>query len=230
MKTLMFAAAALIAAAGSAHAGLGDFQLNQSQNFSGELSPFGPAFLTFDQFDDNGGLNVLKAVMIEFEASVSAQVTAENDNIAPAPEFGVQLTGFVTVDVPAPAPGQSSITGLVAQGAQSGGVAGTDGVPGSGPDFFDFGLIKDVASGDDLLLAGVDDLSAFIGNGTFDAEVGGQGGFSVTGASNSTINIINFGVSGNVRITYFYNIIPTPGAAALAGVAGLAGIRRRRSN
>lgn len=226
MKIAMIAVAAL-GVAGAANAGLGDFQQVQSQPFGGELSPFGPELLAFDQFDDNGGLFVLKAVTLDFEATVSAQVTAENDNADPAPEFGVSLTGFVTVDVPAPAPGQLSGTGLVGVVASSGGVAGTDGVPGSGPDFHDFGLLTDSVNGSDVLLAGIDDLSAFLGLGTYDAEVAGQGGFAVTGASNSSLEVINFGVEGTVTITYHYNVIPTPGAAALAGVGVLCGLRRR---
>ncbi len=226
MKTYAFATAALMAVAGSAQAGLGDFMEMQTVPFGGELSPFGPVLLPFDQFDNSGGL-ILKAVQIEFVATISAMVTAENSNPQPAPEFGMQLTGFVTVDVPAPAPGQASISANLADSAQSGGVGPSDGVPGSGPDFFDFGLLTDTNGGDALLLDGVDDLSAFLGMGTVDAEVAGQGGFSVTGASNAVINITDFGVTGEVKITYWYNI-PTPGAFALAGVAGLAGIRRRR--
>lgn len=224
-KMISVAAAAAIMACGSAFAGLGDFSQAQSQDFAGQLSPFGPINLTFDQFDDNGGLFVLKAITLEFDAEITANVTAENNNQQAAPEFGVQLTGFVNVDVPAPAPGLLSGTALLDAQATSGGVAGTDGVPGSGPDFHNFGTIADGSNASDTLFA---NFGAFVGNGTVDAEVFGQGGFTVTGASSAQIQVSNFGVSGTVTITYHYNIIPAPGAAAAFGLFGLGATRRRR--
>jgi hypothetical protein len=222
-KMTVAAAAGVLALTGTAFGGLGDFQESQTLPFSGFLSPFGPINLTFNQFEE-GPQKILKAVELQFNASISANVTAENNNQQAAPEFGVQLTGFVNVDVPAPAPGQLSGSVNLNQQASSGGVAGSDGVPGSGPDFFDFGLLSDSDSGSDTLLM---NFGAFVGNGTVDAEVFGQGGFTVTGASSAEIIVSNFQAFGDVTIIYHYNI-PTPGAAGLLGLAGFAGLRRRR--
>ncbi len=225
MKVLT-ATSVLACFAGSAFGGLGDFSESQTLPFGGVLSPFGPINLTFDQFEE-GPEKILKAVELKFTAQISANVTAENNNQQAAPEFGVQLTGFVNVDVPAPAPGDLSGSVNLNQQASSGGVAGSDGVPGSGPDFFDFGLLSDSDMGGDVLNVGIDDVSAFLGNGTVDAEVFGQGGFTVTGASSAEIIVSNFQASGEVTIIYHYNI-PTPGAAGLLGLAGFVGLRRRR--
>lgn len=225
MRNIMTTAAAagVLALAGSAFGGFGQFQESQTLPFGGVLSPFGPINLTFDQFEE-GPQKILKAVELQFNATISANVTAENNNQQAAPEFGVQLTGFVNVDVPSPAPGQLVGSVNLDQQASSGGVAGTDGVPGSGPDFFDFGLLSDSDSGGDVIFM---DFGAFVGAGTVDAEVFGQGGFSVTGASSAEIIVSNFQASGDVTIIYHYNV-PTPGAAGLMALAGFAGLRRRR--
>lgn len=158
------------------------------------------------------------------EGEISANVAAENDNVDPAPEFGVNLTGNLNASI-------ASLSGNfgVFQAAASGGVAGTDGVPESGPDFFDFGLLGDSGSDDDTI-GGMDPgVAAFLGDGTIDANVFASGGFAVSGASNSTLFITDFQVNGTVTLDIVYNIVPTPGAVALFGLAGVAATRRRRA-
>jgi hypothetical protein len=195
----------------------------QSANFNGELAPLMEQFFDFDQFDTMGGTRVLKSVTLEIDATIGADVTAENNNLQAAPEFGISLTGFAEV----------ALLGLEATAnintvQASGGVGGSDnaGVPdGMGPDFFDFGTVSGMDSDDDTV--GMM-LAAFIGNGMITASVTGNGGFAVTGASNSTLDVDNFGASGTIRLIYEFNVIPTPGAAGLLGLAGIAAVRRRR--
>lgn len=195
----------------------------QSANFSGELAPLMVQLFDFDQFDTMGGTRVLKSVTLEIDATIGADVTAENNNDQAAPDFGISLTGFA----------QATLLGLEATAnvntvQASGGVAGSDnaGVPnGMGPDFFNFGSVSGMDSDDDtigMMLAG------FIGNGVITASVNGNGGFAVTGASNSTLDVDNFGASGTIRLIYEFNVIPTPGSAGLLGLAGLVAVRRRR--
>lgn len=218
IKTLTFVGAAVAAASltGAATAGL---QQVQQQAFGFPLSP-GSQQLVFNQFDDNGGLHVLKNVTLIVEATIGANVTAENDSPIDAPLFGVNINGSVT----------ASFGGLFAivllNDTQFAPVGPSDGVPGSGPDFHDFGFLSD--SGDDTKRANAN-FAAFIGNGTINADVNGGGGFSVTGSTDSTLVITDFAASGLVTIIYTYNVIPAPGAMALLAAAGLVGVRRRRN-
>ncbi|HVZ95126.1 MAG TPA: choice-of-anchor E domain-containing protein [Phycisphaerales bacterium] len=212
--------AAVAALAGSAQAGFGQFAEQQSEFFDFALSP-GAAVLTFDKFDTMGGTRELVAVEMSFIAKVSAAVDAENDSSIDAPNFGVNLAGFVNVNALSLAgTGTVSLTEFAAVGP-------TDGVVGSGPDFHDFGLLSQNTSDGDLAFLPAE-LLAFIGPGTFDANVDGSAGFAVTGSTDSTIHTTDFGAAGKVQVVYYYNLVPTPGAAALMGFAGLVGLRRRR--
>ncbi|MGP1347963.1 MAG: hypothetical protein ACTS3F_15010 [Phycisphaerales bacterium] len=221
MKSIL-CGATVLALAGTASAA----SFVQSLPYGGSLSPY-QATLQFQQLDESTlGLGpdefiVVKSVIVTVDGEITANVTAENDSDIAAPDFGVNLTGFTS----------ASITGASAsfnifQVASSGGVAASDGVAGSGPDFFDFGQLADSDSDDDKTFGPFDD---FLGNGTFDAVVFASGGFAVTGATDSTLEVTDFQTNGTVTVEIIYNIIPTPGAMALFGVAGLAAVRRRRA-
>lgn len=222
MKTSSIAVLAglAVAVSGSAAVAASSNQESQTKPFAFPLSP-GNQVLTFDQFDTMGGLRVLKAVELLFSGGMQANVTAENDSALLVNDFGVNMTGFVSVNVNGGL--LSGNFGLFdAQGPVM--AAASDGVPDSGPDFFDFGLLSD--SGNDSDLSGP--APAWIGLGTFNATVMGSGGFATSGTSDATIKFSNFATQGDVTVIYYYDVIPTPGAAALFGLAGLAGLRRRR--
>lgn len=166
----------------------------------------------------------LVSVQLDIDANIGADVTAENDSVA-AGNMGVNLTGLA----------QATSSGLTATAAilQAAGpvaVSGTDGNSGSGPDFVDFGTVSGSDSDSDTIFAG---LAAYIGNGTFPATISGNGGFSVSGVSDSTIQVSNFGASGLVTVTYEFVPVPEPASIVLGalGACGLAlvGWRRRRS-
>jgi len=226
MKTMMTSiAAGLVLASGAMATPSTDTQ-SDTQNFAFELSP-GGTVLDFAQFDTSTGnpntFKQLQKVVITLNCSIGANVTAENDNIEPADFFAANLTGLVTLDMAGLGANASVIENSVAPG----GVGGTDGVPGSGPDFFDFGFVS--GSDNDMdMSSDVAVLAAFTGNGFVSATLAGSGGFAVSGASNATLVISNFGAEGTVTVEYFYKIIPTPGSAALIGLAGLVTAGRRR--
>ncbi len=214
MKTVL-AASAVLAAVGTVNAAV----VTQTQPFAFPLSP-GNQSLVFNQF--NPALGTLTKVELLFDGAISADATAENDSVLPAPAFGLSLSGnmsvsFVTLS------GVGIVNTVFSQALDATDNAGV--ANGSGPDFHDFGNIGDVVSGDDDTMAG---LGAYVGLGTLNANVNGSAGFSFTGTTDATLGIDNLGTAGEVTINYYYDPIPTPGALALFGAAGLGALRRRR--
>lgn len=167
---------------------------------------------------------VLVGVTLEIDATIGANVTAENDS-ATGGSMGVSLTGIASATA-----GSLSATASILQNAGPVAVSGTDGVGGAGPDFNDFGLISGNDSDTDSIFAG---MGAYVGNGNFAANVFGSGGFAVSGVSDSTIQVSGFATNGQVTVTYEYAAVPEPASLALSaiGAVGLAlvGWRRRRT-
>ncbi|MCC6429144.1 MAG: PEP-CTERM sorting domain-containing protein [Phycisphaerales bacterium] len=190
----------------------------QTQNWGFPLSP-NTATLVFNKFDDGAGTKVLTKVEMLFSATMGANVTAENDSALPAPDFAVNLTGFVTVSF-------STLSGFVglSQSAAAG-VAATDGVADSGPDFHDFGMLSDSDSGMDDTTSG---LAGYYAPGTINADIFGSGGFSVSGTTDSTLKLSDFMGSGDVTINYYWDPIPAPASLGLAALGMIAAGRRRR--
>ena len=224
-KAAMLACAAVFTTAGAAMATPSTAFEEQTLNFSFPLSP-GSTVLAFDQFDSTGpapGLTrELQKVTIMFDVTIGANITAENDSALQSDTFAVNLSGNATVDFG----GLFGIALLnVSEFANPLPVAPTDGVAGSGDDFRDFGFVSDTDSGMAMSMAG---LGAFIGMGTIDAMFNGSGGFSVSGSTDATLTIDNFMASGSATVRYDYKIIPGASTAALFGVAGIGGLRRRR--
>ncbi|MBT8485606.1 MAG: choice-of-anchor E domain-containing protein [Phycisphaerales bacterium] len=166
----------------------------QTLPFGFPLSP-GSALLQFDQFDDQGGQRILQRVTVDLAAAIGASVTAENESVIPAPDFALVLAGFLTNDIR----DISTFSGFNETYATDGSVAPSDGVPGSGPDFWDFGSVSAMANESSEETT---NLAPFIGAGTVDADIFASGGFSILGATDATIVISDFMASGTVTITY----------------------------
>ena len=196
----------------------------QHETFDFGLSP-GSDALTFDQFNMGPGYT-LTGVYMKFYIEIGADITGENDSA----EISSGL-------VDAAMSGNASATGLglaanaVFNAAETtpGPLAASDGTPGSGPDFYDFGFIGDDDTQSDSLNSG---LGAFIGAGTFDITVNGSGGYVLTGVSDATLTISDFAAAGYVEIYYTYteNQVPEPTTIIMAGscLAGMVGIVRRK--
>lgn len=232
MKSTMIALASVVAVAAGANAGVEFTGMEmQLQQWAFPLSP-GATTVTFKQFDTQptaefpNGTRVLKSVQLDIDGTIQAMVTAENNSVIPANNFGVGLTGIVDITV------GPAVLGLgIIQNSPIVQVAATDngGVPnGSGPDFHDFGLLS--ASDTDKYFVFSDaDVAPWIGNGDIIGNIAGSGGFAVQGTADGTINLIGFGAFGTAKVTYFFNVIPTPGSIALLGLGGIVSIRRRRA-
>lgn len=211
---LLFAVPAVQAATVSYNAGFG-FPLSPGNQIINSLPQWDPALYPGQ---------TLVSVQLDVQADIGANVTAENDS-ATGGNMGVNLTGIVN----------ASSTGLSASAVilQSAGpvaVTATDGNPGAGPDFVNFGLLNGSDSDSDQIFAA---LGPYIGNGNIIANIIGNGGFSVSGISDSTIQVSNFATSGLVTVTYEFVPVPEPTSIVLGafGACGLAlvGWRRRRS-
>lgn len=191
-----------------------------NDNFAFPLSP-GLVTLSLPQFDP--GLGFLNSVTLSVDATIKADVTAENDSAIPG-NMSVSLTGLVNV---AETGANISTNAGIFTSTPSFPVAPSDGVPDSGPDFVDFGTI----SGSNSAMNTTGPLAVFIGLGTLDYDVFGSGGFAVNGVTDSTLKVSLFGAEGLVTITYDYDIIPEPSSFVLAGLGLLGGVyalRRRR--
>lgn len=220
VKTLGLACGTLCLSAASAYAG--PMTESQVQNFSFPLSP-GNAVLPFNQFDDQGGTRILEKVIFQVEGMITATVTAENDDPdLAAPDFALNMSGFMNVQFST----LNAVFGFDETFLTDGSVTASDGIDGSGTDFWNFGTVSDTGSGMDMVEL-PSDLSGFIGGGIINANVGASGGFSVQGSTNSTIVVSNFMGSGTVEVIYQFSVIPAPAGFAVFGLLAM-GRRRRR--
>jgi len=217
MKIAALTVAALATSASAA-------TVTQNDTFSFPLSP-GSDTITFDAFRSVAGWNAnwqLQEVQLNFDITISGDVTAENNSALAAPGFGLTLNGSATVDF-ATLGGFAAINTVAASGPL--GATDNGGTPnGSGPDFFDFGNVSDSFMGDDDTTS----VAPYDVVGTIDAIINANAAFGFTGTTDATLDVANLMASGNVEIVYIYDVIPTPGAVSLAGLAGLAALRRRR--
>lgn len=180
---------------------------------------FGPSPVPFagtgqlDKFDDNGGLHVLKSIEFRYTLSMSANVIADS-------QAGPQV---ITVGVSG---STNAGDGLLFN--FGGGIFDSADSPVLNQgDIYDFGSIKGIYA-DSLLVLNPIFFASYTGSGqTFDVDYDGAGIFGIVGGGNALLDIFNFDAEGTAEVIYTYNVIPTPGALALLGLAGFAARRRR---
>ncbi|MBT8487173.1 MAG: choice-of-anchor E domain-containing protein [Phycisphaerae bacterium] len=200
-RLVLGAALASIVAVG-AHGGTTEAEEVHRLAFDFPLAP-GMQVIPISKFDERGGSRRLLQVTLLLDAAVSADVTAENDAPDPAPEFALSLSGFVTSAFGS----VETVTG-VSETFETDGVAGSDGVTGSGPDFWDFGTVIAIVVDMDTTLTALD---GFIGTGLLDAEVFASGGFVITSATDSTLTFNDFRAAGTVSVIYRHEVLFTEG-------------------
>jgi len=203
-------ALALVVAAGTASAAVQSFTVP----FNSGVPNVVPGInIVLPKFDTQGGLHILTGVSFSGIGTVQAAIIGIND-AAVESTLTVDLSGTLVLLVPG-----SVIVANFLDSETSPALA-----PGAS---HDFGLISDTnnfgpAAGSPLAFFNGAPGDTFAVTGTV------TGGFTVSGAGNATIEISNFAALGEVTVEYTFDIIPTPSAAALLGLGGLAVARRRR--
>ena len=192
--------------------------ITQTLPFDFPISP-GSQTLAFNQF--NMPTFTLLSVTLELDASEAGNITAENDSTI-AGNITVNMSGSVTGTGP-----NLSAIAVISQSAGPQAVAATDGVPGSGPDYYDFGYVSDSDSDSDTQNS---NLAPFIGAGTIDIDIDGLGGWAFTGVTDATLQFSDFEAWGDATIIYEYTCIPEPATIGmvLVGALGMFGVIRRK--
>ena len=184
-------------------------------------SSFGPQYVGgfFTQFDNLGGTRILERVTLTYGILASANVAVENE--AGYPDMP-SMTFTVHLGVtPWPSP-------VDMYNEYTANLAATDGVPGSGPDFYDFGTLS--VDGGGGYWETTSDLAWFSsGNPEDEFVFNGSAGFTLGGGPPTALTISDLTASMNASLTYEYSVVPEPATLFLLGLGGLALRRRRRA-
>ncbi len=216
MKKLgMFTALAVMLVAAAPAMGL---SITQTLPFEFSISP-GDQTLAFDQFYMPGC--TLLSVTLELDASNGCYITAENDSDLEG-NITITMSGWVTGTGP-----NLLATALLSQSEGPQWVDKTDGIPESGPDYHDFGYVDDFDSDTDFQNT---NLAPFIGTGTVDIDIDGEGGWAFSGVTNATLRMSEFEAWGEATIIYEYTCIPEPATIGMVvfGALGMFGVIRRK--
>jgi len=176
--------------------------------------------VSLDLFDP--ALGTLNMVTLRTAFTVQANVTVENLATMPIDTFvsfsiehSASAFGLGVGDFPSYA-------------TESVSLAAADGTSGSGPDFYDFGLVSG-ASGDIFSEELFSGFASFIGSGSFDADVILQEALFEALDPAGTVNVSDFEAFGTVTVEYDFTPVPEPSAlAGLSLISLLVMMRRRR--
>ncbi len=210
-------AIALVASAGSA---LGQVQV---QSFAGV--PNLSETLTFNQFNGNFADLIDICITLEITA-VGGQAIVDNDGAQPGQatvDFGVEGTLSAPVVNLFPTPSVAVVSSNVFDLAADDG-DGPLNVDGNGPD----GAVVPGVNGSDSQTVSINPAfwADYVGGGTFDIVAEIDTLFDIFGISGVEGSFSPPSVEGSVTVEY--KLIPAPASAALLGLGGLAGLRRRR--
>ncbi|TVQ31447.1 MAG: choice-of-anchor E domain-containing protein [Phycisphaeraceae bacterium] len=216
--------ASLLAFAGAAHAGtivqsgsLGPNTTNWSQSFQ------------INQFDDLGGTRQLDEVIIDLVGRLEGSAGAENrDEFAKS--VTLDMSAMFTISL-----GSENLVSSYTAISENFSLDAYDGtIDFAGPSGMMFEDMSDTASAQQAYDGLTRDISPWIGDGELTLEAFANAGSFASGGGNITF-LFQSQASIDFTISYVHSaagvIVPTPTALGfgLAGLAGIAGGRRRRN-
>lgn len=228
-KFLFLFAAALFTTAAPVFAAT----MPQTQSFSGIPNMDGS--LTFNKFDDNGGLNVLTSIQVIFDlTSTGGLLILDNDSDQPASgifEFGAK-GGIGSTDV---ALLNASYLPVVAQldATHSSGFSLT-GDPNPIPNDFNpaptdgMSYTGSTEYDSDSGLIGSFAFAGYTGTGTYDIDYSVIQWLDYGSVSGIEVAYTPVNVSGEVTVIYTYDIVPEP-ATVILFCTGVFGLLKRKS-
>ncbi|MBN1787471.1 MAG: PEP-CTERM sorting domain-containing protein [Sedimentisphaerales bacterium] len=206
----------------------------QTQPFNGVPNMSGP--LTFNQFDDNGGLWVLSSIEIEVNLQANCgQLVLDNDSQDPAAgnfEFGAKGS-ISSSDVSLTDIAFNPITGQVDayySGAFS--LDPNDLGDGSGdydptpPDGMQYNGTLQTDSSSAFVNVGA--WTGYMGSGTYDIDYSVIQWLDYGSISGIEVAFTPVNACGDVTVTYTYEVIPEPTTIALLTISTLGFLKRKK--
>ncbi len=228
MNQIGLAAVVMAVAGATAHA---QFIETHSVTFSFDPALVAPGFpdatVQLPKFSTQGGTRTLQLIELDLTSTISANVTGENDSQSTVITITLDLIGSVQAMGPSSLSAFANMTQTVA--SPPGSLGPSDGVPGSGPDFYNFGSVAGSGNGGGVLFSPPTFTPYLYAGGPtqfVDFDIFASAAYQLGGVGNATLVVSDLLANGEVTIRYTY--IPAPGAAALFALGGLAAFRRRR--
>jgi hypothetical protein len=219
-KKMMIAGAVVLAAAGAAQAGLLLTEMHMNNIDLDNTDWMSTVNVT--RFDDMGGDRILEQIMITLDGHVEGTAKAESLDAAPTI---VTLNLGATITLSLMGDDLAVVLPVAMESFNATIFDGDLDFMGSSGRTFD--MLSADMSEMATLTNGIDNLAPWIGAGTVALDATAMGASSGTGAGNLFLQFETL-ASAKITVIYKYTEIPTPGSAALLGVAGLGATRRRR--
>lgn len=208
-------ALSLAAIAGSATADV----ITQTVNI-GPLTTNWIRNLTVNQF--NPALGTLSKVELFVSGHIDSQYQIESFQSTESSHF-FRLTGDLTVR----RPDNTVLAQATVLNERTDNLAAYDTVFDSGgTSGLTTNIAKDMVPGN-VEISDAGGVAPFVGGGSLDFPVSATMSSFFQGSSN-VFRAVFTTASAEITVRYTYDAVPTPGATALLGIAGLVGIRRRR--
>jgi len=163
--------------------------------------PMSPAHVEFvvGGFDTWGGARTLDAVDLTLDIVMSATVAAENDSQMPADDLSVFAQLFVLGSVAGDPLDCTNTVEVVSPG-----LGPSDGVSGSGPDYWEAGFVEVECNSSTTI---TEDLANYVDGQATVAVIDAIGFYTIFWTPDSTIDVIGFRGEGSLTVDYSYSLV-----------------------